>query len=131
MNFHFRAVTFESRCLWLAGIEVAVWLLALAPSSYFFGVAGVEAAAVSALACALAGIATFWLVDRTTEPRVQAFAALFGTVIRGAFAALAALVMQFLLGLAYQNYLIWLAVFYLLSLMVETALLMGDTAKTR
>jgi hypothetical protein len=127
----FRAQTFESRCLWLAGAEVAAWLLTLAPGSYFFGIEGVLAATVSALACLLAGIATFWLVARMTEPRVQPFAALFGTVIRGSFAALAALAMQFLLGLAYQNYLIWLAIFYLLSLVVETVLLTGDSTKTR
>jgi hypothetical protein len=130
MTMFFRAQTFESRCLWLSGAEAAVWLLTLGPCSYFFGGAGVEATTVSALACALAGIATFWLVARITEPRVQAFAALFGTVIRGSFAALAAIIMQFVLGLTYQNYLIWLAIFYLLSLLVETILLMGDSAKT-
>jgi hypothetical protein len=62
---------------------------------------------------------------------MQAFAVLFGTIIRGVFALVGVAVMHFVLGLAYENYLIWLAVFYLVALALETALMIGPTGKAR
>jgi hypothetical protein len=49
---------------------------------------------------------------------------LLGTLIRAVFAFMGALAMDILLGLTPMNYLVWLALFYLISLAVETALMM-------
>jgi hypothetical protein len=122
---NFRAHTLASRCKWLALALGGLWLLSLVPARYFFGGAGIEASAVSALCCLFAGWLTFWLAARLTQPRRQAFGVLFGTVIRGGFAVIAVLVMQYALGLRYENYLVWLAIFYFAALAFETRLLLG------
>ena len=54
---------------------------------------------------------------------------MIGTLIRGAFALVAVGIMQFLLRLPYENYLIWLSLFYLFSLAVETGLLVRWKSK--
>jgi hypothetical protein len=119
-----RTQTLGSRCTWLALGIAALWLLAAAPAHYYFGTAGIKATAVSAVSCLLAGWVTFWITNRLKQPRMQAFAVLIGTGIRGIFALAGAIVMDGLLDLPHQNYLIWLGLFYLFSLALETALLM-------
>jgi hypothetical protein len=120
----FSADNLGSRCKWLFLVIGGVWLLTVIPARQFFGMEGLEAVTVSALSCLPAGCLTFWFASRFTQPRMQAFSVLFGTMLRGLFALLGAIVMHFLLDLPYQNYLIWLAVFYLVSLGLETALMM-------
>jgi len=66
---------------------------------------------------------TFWLASRAAHGRQQAFAVLLGTAIRGVAALLGVLVMQIGLDLAKENYLLWLGLFYLVSLALETVLL--------
>jgi hypothetical protein len=73
---------------------------------------------------------TFLFVARVRRPQLQAFAVLLGTVIRGVFALLGALVMQFLLGLSFENYLIWLSIFYLVALALETVFLTRPATST-
>ncbi len=128
---NFRADTPGSRSRWLALGTAGLWLVAVVPAHYFFGAAGIEAASVSALCCLVAGWLTFSLAARLSEPRMQVFGALLGTIIRGLFALLAAFVMQIVLGLPYQDYLIWLGLFYLATLALETALMVGRTAGGR
>ncbi len=107
-----------------------LWLLAIIPAGQFFGLAGVEAAGVSAVSCLLGGCLTFWVAARLVRPQLLAFAALLGTAIRGLFALIGALVMQFALELSPENYLIWLGTFYLVSLALETVLMVGPAAQT-
>jgi hypothetical protein len=120
-----RTDTLGRRCQWLGAGIGALWLLTVLPARHFFGTAGIEAAAVSAVCCLLAGCVTFLFAARFTQPRMQAFAVLFGTAVRGVFALAGALLMQFVLGLVHENYLIWLGVFYLVALALETALMLG------
>ena len=120
----FSADNLGGRCKWLSLALGGVWLLAFIPARYFFGISGIEAVSVSAVSCLLPGWLTFWCASRLTQPRMQAFSVLFGTVLRALFAVIGVVVMQFLLGLPYENYLIWLGLFYLFSLALETALLM-------
>jgi len=126
-----QAHTLGSRCKWLALALSTLWLLAVIPARHFFGSAGIAASAISALFCLLAGCLTFWLAARLAQPRMQAFGVLVGTIVRGVFALIAAFIMQFLLGLPYENYLIWLGLFYLVALGVETALLLGKNSGER
>jgi hypothetical protein len=125
----FRTLTLGSRCTLLALAITALWLLVVLPAQRYFGMAGVEASGVSAVSCLLGGWVTFWLTTRLTQPRMQAVAVLFGTGIRGVFALAGAIVMDGLLGLAPANYLIWLGLFYLVSLALETVLLMKPTGE--
>lgn len=135
MNFDvmmsFRADTPGGRTCWLALGATGLWLVTVVPAHYCFGLSGVEAVTVSAACCLAAGWLTFWLTARLLQPRMQVFGVLLGTGIRGLFALLAAFVMQMVLGLPYQNYLIWLGLFYLATLALETALMVGRTAGRR
>ncbi len=126
-----RANSFGGRCRWLAAAIGAVWLLTALPARFFFGMPGLEAAAVSAISCLVAGCVTFLIAARVMQPQMQAFAVLFGTVIRGVFALVGVALMQFVLGLAYENYLIWLGIFYLVALALETALMIGPPGKAK
>jgi hypothetical protein len=108
-----------------------LWLLAAVPARYFFGTAGIAASSVSAATCLVGGWVTFWFAAHAKGARLQAFAVLSGTLIRGSFALAGALVMQFLLGLAQENYLIWLGLFYLTSLALETVMMLGSPAGTK
>jgi len=128
---HFRTDTLGRRCQWLGLAIASLWLLSIWPAQHFFGLAGIEAAAVSAISCLLAGWLTFVFAARVRQPRMQAFAVLFGMVIRGIFALLGALSMQYLLGLPFENYLIWLCIFYLAALALETGLMLEPPRGTR
>ncbi len=99
------------------------WILTFGPARHFFGISGIEAVSVSAASCLLPGWLTFWCASRFKQPRMQALSVLFGTALRVFFALVGVVVMQFLLGLPYENYLIWLGIFYLVALAVETALM--------
>jgi hypothetical protein len=127
---YFKTDTLGQRCRWLGLAIGGLWLLSVLPARLFFGTAGVEASAVSAGCCLLAGWLTFLFVARVRRPQLQAFAVLLGTVIRGVFALLGALVMQFLLGLSFENYLIWLSIFYLVALALETVFLTRPATST-
>ena len=122
--------TLRQRCQWLGLAIGGAWLLSVLPARLFFGTAGIEASAVSAACCLLAGWLTFLFVAQVRQPRLQAFAVLLGTLVRGVFALLEALVMQYLLGLRFENYLIWLSVFYLVALALETAFLLRSPTRT-
>jgi hypothetical protein len=127
---YFKTDTLGQRCRWLGLAIGGLWLLSVLPARLFFGTAGIEASAVSAGCCLLAGWLTFLLTAQVRQPQMQAYAILFGTVIRGVFAILGALAMQFLLGLSFENYLIWLSIFYLVALGLETGLLMRPPTGT-
>jgi hypothetical protein len=120
-----RTGSWGTRCRWLAAAIAGLWLIAIVPARHFFGVAGIEAASISAISCLLGGFVTFWLVARQTQPRIQAFAVLYGTGIRGFFALVGALIMRFLLNFPDDMYLIWLGFFYLASLGLETVLMVN------
>ncbi|MBI3862322.1 MAG: hypothetical protein HY290_10550 [Planctomycetia bacterium] len=119
----FKIDTAAGRCKWLCLIVVGLWVPSAAAAMHFYGSAGVQATLVSAICCLAAGCLTFRVVEGAPGTRVQAFAVLIGTLIRGGFALAAVAIMQLLLNLTYDNYLIWLALFYLISLTVETLLL--------
>jgi hypothetical protein len=125
----FKVDTTVNRCKWLSLALTALWLPVCGAAFHFYGTAGVVAATVSAVCCLVAGCITFWTVSGASQSRLQAFAVLIGTLIRGAFALVAVGIMQFLLGLTLENYLVWLSLFYLFSLAMETGLLVRWKSK--
>jgi len=124
-----RSLNFGSRCRLLGLAVVALWLLASVPAWHYFGAQGVQSVSVSAACCLLAGITTFRFA-RGRQPRQDAFTVLWGTMFRGLFALVGAFIMQVPLGIGYENYLIWLGLFYLVTLALETALLMQPEPKS-
>ena len=130
MAMHLKADSLGERCKWLTLAVAGLWIVTVVPAHYWFGISGVQATVVSAVSCLAGGWLTFWFATRFTQPRVQALAVLFGTGIRGLFALVGGLVMQFLLHIGSDNYLIWLALFYLATLALETALVMKPAGQT-
>jgi hypothetical protein len=128
---HFRTETLGNRCTRLTVAIGVLWLLSLVPARHFFGVVGIEAAAVSAVCCLAGGCLTFWLAGRASKPQHQAFAVLLGTGIRGVAALIGVAVMQYVLDLVKENYLVWLGLFYLVSLALETFLMTKPCAGAR
>jgi hypothetical protein len=108
----------------LAGVCGVGWILSLLPAYLLFGMDGMIATTVSSLSCLAAGAATFYLVGLFVQTRMQAYGVLAGTLVRSVFALVAAIVMQFCFGLAPDNYFVWLGLFYLLALALETVVLM-------
>lgn len=125
-----RIDTLGSRCKWLALALGGLWFIAIGPAHHFSGLSGIEAATVSAVCCFLAGCLTFWLSARVSRPRIQVFAGLLGTGIRALFAVIGALLMQFVLRLPLKDYMVWLGLFYMVSLGVETVLLLSPRNET-
>ncbi len=118
-----RSLNFGGRCKLLGLAVCALWLASGGPAWHYFGARGIEAVSVSAVCCLLAGISTFRFA-RGGQPRTDAFAVLWGMVFRSIFALLGVFIMQVVLGIPYENYLIWLGLFYLVTLALETAILM-------
>ena len=119
-----RSQSFLVRCGWLAVITLAAWLVALLPAWKLFDSDGLVAEAFAAVVCFVPGCIVFRLVDGISGPQAQFRSVLVGTGLRVLSALAGAGVMDGALGLAPKNYLLWLGVFYLVTLAVETYLLM-------
>ncbi|MBS0263461.1 MAG: hypothetical protein JSS02_16085 [Planctomycetes bacterium] len=117
--------TFRGRCGLLTVVCGAVWLLSLWPAYLLFGRAGIVATSTSALASLASGLLTFYVVSRIERPRMQAFGVLAGTFVRSAGALVAALGMHLGLNLAPDNYVVWLGLFYIITLALETIVLVN------
>jgi hypothetical protein len=120
----FKVETSGEACRLLAAVCAVACVIAVVPAAFVFGPDGIVATIVSAAACLASGCIIFWVVGAVAQPRVQAFAALGGMLVRSVFALVAALGMQFVLGISPDNYLIWLGLFYMLGLAVETVVLL-------
>jgi hypothetical protein len=125
-----RTETLPLRCWRLALAIGGLWLLAVIPARSFFGAGSVEAATVSAVCCLTGGCLAFWFAARLSRPRLQTFAVLIATAFRGFCALIGAIVMQVFMELPPETYLIWLGFFYLVSLALETAMMLGPRASS-
>jgi len=112
------------RCGRLAVAMLAGWMVALIPAVKLFGVDGFAALSFSAIVCYVPGCLIFWGIAGTTQAGAQIRAVVLGTLLRMAFALGGAWVMHGALAIAPRNYLVWLGLFYLISLAVETCLVM-------
>lgn len=120
---------YRGRCLRLAGVTGAVWLLTLLPAFRWFDWEGIEAASISGVACLIPGWIVFRLLDGLPPADAQIRAVLAGTGLRVAFGLAAAVAMDELMGLPPKNYVVWLAVFYLATLAAETFLILPTRPK--
>jgi len=109
---------------WLAAATALTWLAALAPAALQFGSEGVAAATVSAAACFIPGCVVVLAAALARSPASSAGAIVGGTLVRLVSALLAAWFMHSWCGFAVTNYLIWIGLFYVVTLVVETALLL-------
>lgn len=128
----FRPQTCEGRCLALTGVSVVLLALQMPIASWLFGESGILAAGISCVSCLLPGCLLFVLASRCESAVDQVNCVLLGTLVRGGFCVVGAVVMEGLLHISRENYLIWLTVFYLVLLGCETALLLQwETPRVR
>lgn len=107
-----------------------LWLIVLGPVVALSGRRGVEDVSIFAIACLFPGWLVFWLVSRYRVAKSQAFAILSGTAFRVVFAGAAFCTITLWRGGVENDSLLWLAVFYVATLMMETLLILGRDTQT-
>lgn len=109
-------------CGWLTAVTLIVFGIAAWPVSRWSGRAGVEELSFAAGLCLFPGWLAFWLVSRYVAAKSRALAILAGTTLRMLLVLGGVLVLRMQWGGLPKSFLVWLCVFYLLSLVVETVL---------
>lgn len=125
--------TFVRRCGWLSLVTAGLWLVVVGPAYGMTGRNGVEDVSIFAIFCLLPGWLVFWLVSRygvatCRKTNAPAFAVLAGTGLRMIFGGLAIFLVISRRGQVENATLYWLALFYVVTLMVETFLVVKPEA---
>ncbi len=110
---------------WLSAAVVALWLVLAGPAWWLAGRSGIEGLSYSAVLCLVPGWLVFFLSSRyrVADTRVQVI--LIATTVRLLFVAAGTLVvLQVRPELRLREFLVWIIVFYLATLVAETALLL-------
>lgn len=108
-----------------AGVVLA-WLLMAWPAHQLAGNWGLVGCSVSAILCVVPGWITLFVSGRLNGPAAAAFVALGGMVLRLVFVL--GVGMGLYLGIdvfTQRSLLVWLVVFYCITLALETALVIG------
>jgi hypothetical protein len=121
-----RRGTAGSRIVVFTACVVAMWVLAAGPAYYLAGRWGLLGSGVAAVLCMVPGWITLYVSQRLSGSSAALFAALGGMALRlvfvlgfGAGAYLA------IDGFTSRSLLVWLVVFYGMTLALETALVVG------
>jgi len=122
--------TIGSRCGLLVAVAVATWLVAAAPAWWLGGRAALEGLTIAAVLCLLPGCLMFLFVSRmVTSDSQMAIVVLGGAGLRMLFVLAGMLAMQSLRPeLGFREFVVWLLVFYLVMLAVETVLVLKRPA---
>ena len=105
---------------------LALWLALAVPAYAFAGPAGLEGSAWALLLCVVPGCATLIAADRLDDRRRPVFGMLIGTGLRLFLTAGGALAVALgRPGLRIREFFVWLIVFYLVALLVETRMLLA------
>lgn len=110
------------QCGWLTAVTLVVLGVAAWPVFHWFGRAGIEEMGFAAGLCLFPGWLAFWLVSRYVAAKSRALAILAGSTLRMLIVLGGVLVLRMQWGELPKSFLVWLCVFYLLSLIVETVL---------
>ena len=122
------------RCGLLAASSVLLWVVLAGPAYWVAGELGLEGLSYSALLCTLPGCVLFLVIPFFEFAQNKAFAFLAGSGLR-MFAVLVAtlLLREVRPDLGLRQFLSWLVVFYSVTLLVETLLIVaspeGKTAR--
>ena len=118
--------TFTKNAGQLTFATMVLWALAFFPARSMAGQTGVEGLTIAALLCLLPGLIVFAFVSLNPMPNQQAFVVLAGTGFRLVIVALGMMVvMSIRRDFTVQSFPIWIAVFYLETLAVETWLVVS------
>ena len=117
------------RSLILTGFTVGFWLLLAAPAMWAAGSAGLEGLTIAAVICLVPGWLVFLFASGYGSPNSQAVAVLGGMLLRMVFVLVGTVVVYSMRpDLRLREFYVWLLVFYLATLAVETALILRGRA---
>jgi hypothetical protein len=117
------------RSLILTGITVGFWLLLAGPAMWLAGSAGLEGLTIAAAICLVPGWLVFLFASGYGSPNFQAVAVLGGMLLRMAFVLVGTVAVYVARpDLRFREFFVWLLVFYLATLAVETALILKGRA---
>ena len=118
------------QCRWLAAAGLGFWLLLAGPAYLVAGQNGLEGLSFAALLCLLPGWLVFFLGTLYGVANMQVAVVLFGTGLRLVFVLTGTLLIQSLRpDLGFREFIVWLIVFYLFTLVFETALVLRQQPK--
>jgi hypothetical protein len=119
-----------TRCAWLSAVAVLMWLALVGPAWFVAGREGLIGLTAAAVLCLIPGWTVFWIAAGygsagTDVPLVI----LGGTALRMVFVLLGMIIVQTLdPRLGFREFIVWLLVFYLGLLAVETCLVLLRSA---
>lgn len=111
--------------VWLSAAVVVLWLVLAGPAWWLAGRSGIEGLSYSAVLCLVPGWLVFFLSSRYRVAGTRIQVILIATTVRLLFVAAGTLVvLQVRPELRLREFLVWIIVFYLATLVAETALLL-------
>jgi hypothetical protein len=119
-----------NRCRWLLVATVLLWLVLAGPAWFMAGRFGLIGLSLAALLCLVPGWTVFWIAASYGPSGTQVpLVILGGTVLRIVFVLLGLLIVQTIdPRLGFREFVVWLLVFYLCLLAVETCLVLLPSA---
>jgi len=116
--------TTTSQCGRLAVVTAGLWLLLAGPAWSLADAEGLEGLSYAAVICLLPGWLFFFLVSRYRVADNQGTVVLLGTAMRLLFVVAVVMIVQSMrTDLGPREFHIWIIVFYLAMLLVETLIL--------
>jgi hypothetical protein len=118
-----------ARCGWLCLATLGLCVVLVGPAWYLAGREGLIGLSAAAVMCVLPGLAVFWIAASFGAAGTEVpLVILGGTLLRMAFVLLGMVIAQTLdPRLGFREFTIWLLVFYLFLLAVETCLVLLPT----
>ena len=109
---------------WLSAVVLGVWLAALGPALLWAGPAALEGLIWAAALCLVPGWLVIFVVSKAEARRRDVLGMLLGTGLRLVAVSIGAIaVALWRPNLRVKEFFLWLAVFYVVALAVETRLL--------
>ena len=114
-------MTTAGRCGAFAALTAGLWLLLVGPAYYLAATDGLVGVSIAACLCLVPGLLVLALGSMLNASGSPAGAILSGNVLRILFVLVGSLVVRsFLPTLGIREFIIWLLVFYLTTLLIET-----------
>jgi len=119
-----------TRCGWLSAAAILLWLALVGPAWFVAGREGLIGLSVAALLCLVPGWTVFWIAaGYGTAGTDVSLVILGGTALRMVFVLLGMVIVQTVdPRLGFREFVVWLLVFYLGLLVVETCLVLLRSA---
>ena len=120
--------TVTGRCGWLTAATAGLWLLLAGPAYFVANSDGLQGLSIAAALCLVPGWIVLLLGGLFGRAGSQSVMVLSGTALRMLFVLVGTLTVQSTLpNLGFREFIVWLLVFYLAMLFVETLLVLKQS----